>query len=51
MTVQIEMLFLIHTKGGDQADDDDDEQSESAACDLVECNGSSRMEMRVRVTR
>ena len=49
MTVLIGVLLLI-LKVVYEADDSD-EQIESAAGDLVKCNGISKMEMRVRVMR
>ena len=41
---------VFDTKGGDEADDGDG-QTESVASDYAECNGSSKLEMRVGVTR
>ena len=40
--------WCVDRKGGDEADDGD-QQTESVAVNLAECNGSSKMEMRVRV--
>ena len=42
--------WCVDGKGGDEADDGD-EQTDSVASDLAECNGSSKMEMRVGVMR
>ena len=42
--------WCVDGKGGDEADDSD-EQTDSVASDLAECNGSSKMEMRVGVMR
>ena len=36
-------------KYGDKADDGN-EQTKSVACNLIKCNGSSKMEIRMRVT-
>ena len=42
--------WCVDGKGGDEADDGD-EQIEIAPGDLAECNGSSKMELRVGVMR